>query len=431
MKDIINIATGQPFEATGYVSIQYKDPITGKIKEQFRSKNHVFQDNVFSVYSGSWRNYVSSLQMLLTDSNDAIDENFPLITGKLIGYGVPLQGSSGLKRGAYNAALSYLDSQSMDGVKWKFTYDFTPSQALGSIKTIGLTTQHLVDPENCGRTHYKRFMAQATVAADSFKDYFTYSCSNIGVLTKWDTRDGSYTQIDLSAIIGANTSTTKAVGRATEYGNNKMYVMVRATLSSGTALNKMYEFSDDTFSTLLNTYSIPVIGYSTTQLSNFYIHDSDVCVYLVSRALVRLAFRANMYLSYNITDYISPTDYPFADSYCETVNTSFLSYTTSISKPYHIGKYLLLFYPYTANYRSSLVYDFEYDNIVGDFTLYNASNLGLLKIPTSPYYVQCGGLTNYASTTNGAVTRYRVPDGAPARPDGYGMTVSYELEVNW
>jgi hypothetical protein len=117
------------------------------------------------------------------------------------------------------------------------------------------------------------------------------------------------------------------------------------------------------------------------------------------------------------------------------VNYGMASYITT----YNISVFEKYMFAGTANYNyPTAIFDLEAGAQVGsvfcpyqdrDFRvgrhLMDSSDLGIYfrSFDTSQY--------SYPAVQNNAVAIYRLPIDAPERPEGYGMTITYELEVQY
>ena len=138
MKEIARLNNG-PLEAEGRVRIDLTDPLTGSVVDRREGKNHVFTQYL----ERSQLTLLNSIKTVLTDFTGTLDTTVPFLPGKIIGWGTPSTGSSGNYQGAYNPAgqVIFQYKPTSNSVYWKMVYEFTTSQANGTIGCIGLTHQ--------------------------------------------------------------------------------------------------------------------------------------------------------------------------------------------------------------------------------------------------------------------------------------------------
>lgn len=257
MRDSLSLMGRRPIHAEGHYCVDLWDPRTRKIRDRVHGKNTVFTDALFGFAQGAnWQGLTSGAYLAITDSDRAVDVDIPFLMGTPLAYGRPSIAGSGTYRGAYNAANQVLALISMDSVRWKFQYDFTTAQGNGTLKSIGLTAQYTTDK---ARRMYPMFEPPATAKHAQASDgrYVRTIAAATGIMTVTDLFFNTTTTIDVSAVVGTTSATSKHVGWAPATG--KYYIWA---YSANGSLRKMYEFSDSTFTTLLNTYSPSNITYN-------------------------------------------------------------------------------------------------------------------------------------------------------------------------
>ena len=460
IKDIIKLEKLVPQHIEGHVCIDLTDPVTGKVKERVSGKNTVFSDalflnkiignesglsNAFVARTAMWNSLgygLGSVMLALNNDDTAIDSTFPYLRGQTIGYGIPSYGSSGTFRGAYNAANQVLGEFSLTKQRWKYQYDFTTAQAnSGTIKNVGLTYQYYgAGGITRASTHGLVGNATMQVAPLGCCSSGRYACTipystTTGIVTKYDMWIGATTTYDLSATIGTSGSDYKYVGYSPATG--KWYIY---KYSSTAANRRMYVFSDDTFSTLENTYTISNI--SITNSSNscpFYVYGNYMYFLYLSQA-----YSSGFFVAYAdfINNVAQSTRYWLYDSsHCN--NAMWNEGLTDIYPSMYAGRcsigtqqgiWLL-----NPTYSIGVLYDPVNDSRVLYF--YNGipsnSNYGsafmhpLLssKIPSivcqeNTYYKY------YVASLSPAITTYILPTPI-TKTSANGMTATYELEVNW
>ena len=417
MKDVLNLKTMRPFShAEGRVCIDYTDPITGKIKEQVRGKNHVYLD---SFQCTNWKSVLDSIGLHMTGHTAALDTTFPYLLGSHVGYGLIGSGSSGTYQGAYNSINSFLGQQNgITGISWKYQYDFTPTQVPDAVKKIALTNQYqATNPHNL---HYgdsntqwpfKLWKQEALVNNSSgctVEGRYSYTCS-AGVVTKKDLWLNTSTTIDVSSSVG--TSGTMYCGYATDTG---------AFYIANTSTKYVYKFTDE-YLTYSTAYSYTNMSTSSSYWGPFYVHSGIAYAFYPPANYIRVhAFVANLAM----TSITIPRDsaYSTGGAYC--------GYTSSHGN-------LIIGFSQNNNEKVA-IFDLETLAVVG-YTCniaYQQSYNTPTRYPLSDDYI-FGNPTysNYMHTKefihNAAFCIYRVPDDAPTRPAGHGMTITYEVEVDY
>ena len=129
----------RPCQARGQVALRYTDPVTGRVLEEIRGRNHVFTAQLCG--TTGFQSTAMKADLLLCQGGTYPDGDWgiPFIPGDPIGYGRPGAEGTGLYRGTYRSAESWLDRRTKSGVSSKFVYDFLPTQALGRVDWVGLT----------------------------------------------------------------------------------------------------------------------------------------------------------------------------------------------------------------------------------------------------------------------------------------------------
>ena len=252
MKEIARL-NNRPLEAEGRVRIDLTDPLTGRVVDSREGKNHVFTQFL----ERSQLTSLNSIKTVLTDFTGTLDTTVPFLPGNIIGWGTPSTGSSGNYQGAYNSAgqVIFQYKPTSNSVYWKMVYEFTTSQANGTIGCIGLTHQF-----NGSTSFYngKISLENYAVGNDSYENTndatYGYVVSTAGVITKQNNITFDHTTIDVSATVGTNENYPKCV--CYDSKNGKYGVLVANSSSSYKANNKLYILSDNSFSTLETVYSV-------------------------------------------------------------------------------------------------------------------------------------------------------------------------------
>lgn len=422
------------YEAEGFVTIDYTDPVTQKVKERISGKNHVFKEALFCHGDASgWQgrgNSITEPCLLLTDDASAIDPDFPFLVGKTIGYGYGKLGSSGTLRGAWNPA-GYIAQMSTTAWESKYIYDFTPSQALGTIRTIGLTGQY------CGPIsgYFEKYHPSAfslRTYGQNFATYMGYNYATIssaGVVSVTGAFTGTTTNIDKSAVVGNNTSDYKVVGYDETTG--ECYILVQSATSTRRFL---YKFSDITFSTLLATFTTSAMTLNNSSNMSFYVYQGKAIICYSSGVFYSWDFTANT-VQVSLAD--NTTDFP-------QISLALGGSTVNGCNRYlsmQMGKYVI-----SLGYdrvQDKPVFDIQTGMMCGRIATRGYNNnegmnaaylhpLASTKLPWGNRFDNASVPGVQMSSGQGfAYTRYLVPEDAPERPAGYGMTITYELKVNW
>ena len=413
----------KPVHAEGHICIDLTDPLTGKVKERIKGQNHVFTESLFSGNRFDWVRSVSGVWLCLNDSTAAIDSSIPYLLGQTVGYGIPSMASSGLYRGAYNIANQVLAQMTLSSARWKFQYDFTTAQANGvAIGTIGLTSQYSVGSYDTAnqKQHLSGFMtfdnANKSFTCDG---RYTYICSTAGIITKYDLWLGTSSEINVSAIVGTVSGTTKTVGYAPATGLYYIYCY------SGTASSrKMYVFTDASFGTLSNTYSPTNLARSGTDPMYVY---GTVAYWMASSSnnTVHYAdFSANVaYSTLTVVEYNNA-------AYLEDIETKsgiFCNGTCGIG-PHHV-----ICNSDSPAYQKGIIFDLSLGEVAGYLCGIGGGGTTYAKAvclhPLTEEKIVC-------STANGnlihraAIAAYKLPS-TLTKTSANGMTATYELEVFW
>jgi hypothetical protein len=415
MKDITKML-GLDCQAEGRVCINYTDPITQKIKEQIKGKNHIYRDALFS----GWYSNVTNATMVLSMGTRAIDPDIPYILGDTIGYGMPLTGSLGTVRGAYNAASSYLELKTLENISWKFVYDFTPMQVPYPVKTIAMTNQFSTK----GGSHFSKFGLITGSAAGNggctSDGRYTYRINADGIITKYDAYFNTTTTIDIVGIVGA------------VFNKILLYEPLTGYYYVWSASKKMFRFDDDTFSVSTAEWLCPNLALNLNGgLGDVggYVYNGIAYVFNGTN-IYKLPFVANI-AQPNVP--LPPTStIGIPQSTSVTTFSSSQNSITSTQSP--LKDTLIVFGGGTAGSSTIIgyIWDLATESVVG--YLSNSSNAVSSKIPSFIMPTATNkilGLVNDQGNVNCAIAQYVLPVDAPERPAGYGMTVSYEIEVTW
>ncbi len=424
----------RPQYAEGRICVELTDPLTGKVKDRIRGQNHIFTDVFFGAaraqdqYSdkfSSWVKTISQAQLLLTDSVLDITDTLPYICGNVIGTGLPSNAGSGLYQGAFNVANQKLASFDGDSVNWKFQYDYTTAQANGTIGTMGLSYQYL--NLCCG-------LPEQIPSCNSESSYnynntndgrYVYSTSVYGVITKRDLLMGTSVSIDKSAVIGSDSNVTKKVG----YNPANGHYYISTYHYNTPASRNLYEFSDNTFATLLATYTISSMSYS------YYNYEHPVYVY-------------GNYLFYFYGTTIYVCDYVNNNAYTTIVpEKSVLLPSLNHALQYYPlpfqGRYLHLGSYYNPE-SPGVIFDLATQTVIawmhviyppyaGSYLPYQS--MLLYPVKNIPCYAGIVGQAGYFAYSPTMLVRTAIAakklDAPVVKTTANGMTVTYELEVTY
>ena len=397
--DFSKIKNLKPQAAVGKFCIDLTDPVTGKVLERMNGTNHVFED---VLYAGAWIDATSQAWMVLNDSQLPIDPDMPYVMGQTVGYGRPSQSGLGLFRGAYNAANQKLAEWDLTSIRWKFQYDFTAPQAIGTIRQIGLTHQY-----NRVLTKYQQSRIPISAHSDAVyctsDERYSYSCSSLGKVYKYDNYLGTVSEIDISSLVGTSNGSRVAYAPAT--GKYYIYDFYKTPKS-------VYEFTDNTFTSLNKTYEL-------TNVSSIYSNQSyvrDGCLYIVTNSAITKI------------DFVNDTA-PVEVLTISDVrnNAAFLedSYANNFSPNGAMGvdSYIMCFSVYTNTYKG-LIFDMATDSVVGYMSA--AANAAHCVHPLTTSRIFC----SRNSAMSAAIAAKRL-DADFVKPADRGMTATYELEVFW
>lgn len=399
----------KPYEAVGKVCIDLTDLRTGKVIQREQGKNMVFPAGLYC--GGDWVTHLSSSLLVMNDDDTPVDINMPYLLGGTIGYGIPNGAADGLYRGAYNPTNQVLAEPTVNSIRWKFQYEFTSSQAIGTIKNIGLTHQYNAN----AYTQYTPDMFRVKTPLTS-KGFYThdgrycYQITNAGVITKSDVLAGAVVDtIDVSAIVGSNASDSKAVGVAPATG--LYYVCV---YSATPANRKMYVFSDSTFTTNTATYL----------MSNNTFNHSGYCMYVYGNKAFFPRESPSRMVKVDFINDLAPIEQTAGKSW----GICFPSF--SLRSTFGYGKYIVKMVPYSAGY--GYIYDMDKEDIIVGFnsTFAQSNNLQSFCVhPLVDTFLPCIPLTT-GIYTNCAKTA-KVLDTPVVKTSANGLTATYELEVFW
>lgn len=421
MLERVELGTLGPSAARGRVCIDFTDPTTGRVKDRIDGENHVFLDSIRLI---GWKDAISAAYMCLNDDATAIDVNMPYLRGQTVGYGRPSQGSLGTFRGAYNAANQILAQQSLDRVYWKFQYDFTPAQAVGTIRAVGLTRQY--SALDLTQSYYgtngplHQFSIPTQYSKGSTVDgRYIYEISTSGVITKTDMWFGTQTTIDVSAIVG--TGDAKTVGYNPSNGKYSVYVY-----SATPANRKMHVFTNSLFSTLEATYTCSNVIFDSTWYPLYFYGNY---AYLFGYNVV---YRADFVNNVARVELITSASTFVSNASVNEGYTGYMGYMQYGSLP--LSDRYVLFGRHASNARQNVL-DLSTGAIVAGGVTYIPNNTSYeqknrMHYPLIDNHLPMAAYNSYGLVTDAAFSTYILPE-AKEKTNGLGMTATYELEVYW
>lgn len=400
MKDIIRLNEIKPLQAEGRCTIELTDPITGKVKERIGGKNMVFPETLMV---NRWWERINSAYTVLGDDDTPSSLDFPFMRGQTIGYGQPSQEGSGLYRGSYNASNQILCKQGEGKLSWKFQYDFTAPQAIGTIKAVSLTNQFAAN------SYETNFYALISGGSYFYLDgKYGYSVTTAGIITITDLYNAISTTIDISEFLQNNYAENIAIDKATGKGYITEWVAPNILI---------HEFSDNTFSEKINSYTI------SNTFDGKSLANSDWC--LVKGDSIYLgAYNSNLIAKINYTD----------NTLVRFIETPITIWGNpdriDYSVPLHINDDFVYFsrdYSY-ASYN--VILNLNTDTI--EATVRTPAYVGtfLMTHPRATHPLPCRSSTGRVDMLPCAITNYVLPT-AVEKTNDKGMTVTYELDVYW
>ena len=418
--------------------------------------------------------------LLLCSGGAAIDHDIPVIPGYPIGYGRVENDGMGLTRGAYRAADSYIYRVSQTKINNKYVYDFLPNQALGELSWVGLTgaIRHVRTGSPGVGTAAWKFPVQGECDRSNPK---LYDCATGRYYRLSGSRDysgdtGSYLTlhymdtfyhtgehtVDLLSVLGVSGfkyNTPFAYKLFLDAETKKLYVYLQYTprgagADTGSAY-KVFRISAD-FTTLESQWTVDPLPdgfyYGGFYEGKLYYCNEDT---------------TDNYSGYflNVVDLESGVstqtrkdmaDEPIRNCFCfdrhrnSTPNPdTFLFKNYLWHGPYHANNNIVTTYGNDYFLFVIPMLDLAADGVMvsalppawGDGSSSGDSYVKQYRVGPAPMglYGKQWGVYRYNPDADGfvqptlpfAYTCYQLPAGAPARPEGSGMTVTYELDITW
>lgn len=447
----------------GKVRIEYTEPLTGKVRERVDGENHAFSQ-CFNVCQLQ-RRLLHYCPLVISDWAGEIDYSMPIIPGNKIGYGIPGYGSSGDYRGLYRAADSFYDNIVDQGAAgatstYKYVYDFTPSQIPGDIKVIGLSIQDL-QIRSAACCELSKQTCLRPFNSPSYNSVYALLGPHYGYQEEYISLSASSPTLKINLLLPV-TDTYNGQSK-TQNVDLSSFLEPLPSYYSGNISFLAYNVDNDTF-------VAGIYWYDNESPRNYYLDVYEFSPDLSERvSFVRYAnsnFNMDLGRQYSIVHggnlyrFYNTVIYKYALS--DIGNAASLSdiLVKTISRPTRYGttppnistsswyirlnvlssKYVVC----TLN-ADSPVLDLENDAVYGGVSeggqyLIATDNISYINgLPVLAARRECGSPTDYyrlngdlyGNVLMSAITLYKMPPDAPPRPAGYGVTISYELKIQW
>lgn len=414
----------RPVEVTGHVILDYTR--NGKILERIEGDNMCFE--VPFNHCANWFNEIeTAAQLLLYNSTKQPDPELPYQRrANVIGWGIKDAVASGTTQGAYNASKSYQNKiiNNGDGVSFKWAYDFGVTQMVGlPIKSLGIGHGY--------RTFYLNRYERSNFNLSSFtaKGYMGYQLNFSGTNRLIQVRSLKqqlvFNDIDVSAFVKTDNveGDNWCFGFATD--NNKAYILLyNGNAAQINTRRLLYEFADDTFSVLLNTYNVTKstitdardtkgfavyknkIYFPNDYVTEYdFIADTDPVKYPTPVSPIAI----NLYTPGEVGGQRARNGITFKDKYLFR---------------FRLEQFVPIFNMETKQYEPECAYGM-YVNGNHNFAYYMEPIL-----PGTPF-VQTSGNNDLAYATLPMLTCYTLPADAPDRPEDSGVSVDYQIDINY
>jgi len=221
-------------------------------------------------------------------------------------------------------------------------------------------------------------------------------------VSKYDNYLGTVSEIDISSLVGTLSSPRVAYAPAT----GKYYIY-----DFSMTPKSVYEFTDNTFTSLNKTYELTNSSYTSNQS---YVHDG--CLYTITDSAIRKTDFVNDTAPVEVLK-ISNVRNNAAVS--ESINANNFSYCGAMG----VDSYIMCFSAETNAYKG-LIFDMATDSVVGYMSA--ASNTAHCVHPFTTSRIFCGS----KGAMSAAITAKKL-DADFVKPADKGMTATYELEVFW
>ena len=427
----------------GFVTIEYRDPTTGKVREKIEDENHVFGN---SFKCGFWSNMLIQTArdiFFVTDDNTPPSDDLPYLRGNIIGWGRNVVGGTNVRQGAFVAG----ESQPMGadigeglGRRFRYVFDFTPTQLLEGIGSFGFTPQyrpfvHQVasTTEHCFlRPIRERFLNQwntlpATTVniANVFKKGTSYrlhqsaaTAAGIVTLQIQDLLRTGVSSIRPNIVVtphftALGAGQERSVGIA--FDSDRAYLMM---LSATVVQRRLFEFEDDTFTNLLNTYLLPTVAAQGT-LRVFAVYGKTIYAYHPTTGQM-------MY----VEDFTNPENWIIVEANACPYNTALgvgmrsITINDGILSSHGFARQPWFDIETKKQVLNTFAIGGTTQNTLG--TCLDPSQGNRMFLHTIPGTF---GTAVYDYVTTQALCCYAMPPDAPPRPEGTGVRISYQLDV--
>lgn len=420
--------------AEGRFQIDLTDPITGKVLDRIEERNHIFESLFFSSlvasgtdynnYSWEWEYKISNAMLLLTDSEYPISDDMPYILGEIVGLGVPNNTAMGSKRGNYNPQAQQLAVVDREKVHWKFQYEFTASQANGKIATIGLS--HQLNPYPLAINSRPKVPKTDIFIGYISDGKYAYGTSSKEKIVKYDLYDGTFTEIQPVNLVDVQAiKNTSNYSRSIGYNpSNKHYYIITSVWNSPYT-HWLQEYSDNTFSNLLETYEYVLPTYFSSGLLPYYVY-GDYLFMPLDNASEKRSYIYRINYKTSVYDII----YIYSLAY-EDTGISFNAYPYLRNQHMAYDKYIF----FLSEHENGMggIFDMSQQKLIGYLKGMPSGNINSPPM-THPYVPHFLPARKHSQTNdlviNAALTARKL-DTPVIKPNDRGMVVSYEIDVYW
>ena len=426
MKNRILLREDRLISVKGHVILDYVRE--GKILERVEGDNMCFDSSFNGV--ANWYDHIEkvSAHLMLYNTDKAPDPEMPYQRrGNVIGWGYKGQVASGTVQGAWNAAKSYDNKIINDGngISFKWAYDFGVTQMVGmDIKSLGVGYGH-------SRLYLNRYeRSNFNLTGFLAKGYLGYIASFSGTNRLINVRSLKqqlvFNDINVAAFVKTDNVSDDnwAIGFATD--TDKAYVLLYNGNAAQSARRILYEFADDTFTVLTNTYNVTNTPFlnSSDPIRGFLVYGNKM--YLPNSNVVEFDFVANT----TPVTFVMPTS-PINIGQFNSggVNSAYSAGRNGVAFK---GKYMFrltqdffvpIFNMETKKYEPEAPYFPSATN--NYFAAYIEP-----MVDGSPLVVTSGNSTMPYSVFQ-MLTCYTLPPDAPARPEDSGVSVDYQIDINY
>ena len=408
----------KPALVKGHITIDYTRD--GRVLERIEGDNRCFDSSFNAVYN--WANDVlngysatesANLLRLYTDPAPANPDLPYCRASAQLGYGSKGQPASGTTRGAWNAQKSYDNKviNSGNGVSFKWAYDWGVTQMLnGQIRSLGIGHGGEQSTLFLNRAQRTYLNANAWVMK-GYVGFRVYANAAERLVNRANIKTGTVlADINIASKVKTDVVSGDNWSIGADHDTGRMYVMLYNTNAAQAATRRiLYEFADDTFASLLNTYNISALTVYPSEgaTKGFAVYKKKM--YIPNAAISMYDYVANT----------APTTYP------APIAGSFAHDGLLVKDQYLIrsrgNTFCPVFNMETNTYHSECLFTRSiggqsYASFIEPLISYSpvvfASGNGYL-----PFYVLQ------------TMSLFKVPDGAPERPEESGVSIDYQIDV--